>query len=598
MLRLVPLLLLTLLRPSFSMSFVSPVAYRAKIVARRSGQCWSFPRGRKRYLSRPTSVVMMPEGPEVKTLVNQLQKGVGLRLVDLRFISGRYATTKPRGFESFAPTMTKFVKDETPEQTDIIQGIHCKGKFIYILLDRGSRITTDDSDYERSIWITLGMTGKFLTEKESQESGNIPRWHLDLLDIQSGRRTKIMYHDTRNFGTLRFSLSRQELIEKLESLGPDIFALTESEFESILATTKQDTNICKFLMNQAKISGIGNYLLAEGLYRAGVDPYASIAEIQDGQRRVLFHELRAATEESYASLNNEGDFEMYCYGRDVCAKGKPVRRDTNGPHGRTIHYIDDQLFKPRTERGASPLQQTNVQKRQFSKDHAVSLEDALSEKSWKDLLNPFFESSTCVGLKEFLYSEYESGATVYPPQREIFASLNACPFEGVKVVIVGQDPYHGPGQAHGFAFSVRDNIIPPPSLKNIFKEAMKDVGIKQPTSGNLECWAKQGVLLLNTVLTVRKGEANSHANKGWESLTDMVIEQLNVKREGLVFLLWGRPAQAKAKNVDETRHTVIRTSHPSPLGATKTDSPFIGSRCFSRANEALKEPINWNVTAD
>ena len=167
------------------------------------------------------------------------------------------------------------------------------------------------------------------------------------------------------------------------------------------------------------------------------------------------------------------------------------------------------------------------------------------------------------------------------------------------MVVLGQDPYHGFGQGHGLAFSVRKGIKPPPSLRNIFKEAMSDVGIDDPkNNGNLEGWAKQGVLLLNTVLTVRRGEANSHAKWGWEDFTDEVINTINENNESVVFLLWGSPAHKKAKKVDESKHTVIRTSHPSPLGATKTASPFLSSKCFSRANQALlaagEEPIDWN----
>ena len=162
------------------------------------------------------------------------------------------------------------------------------------------------------------------------------------------------------------------------------------------------------------------------------------------------------------------------------------------------------------------------------------------------------------------------------------------------------DPYHGPGQSHGLAFSVQKGIDPPPSLKNIFKEAYNDVRIPYPPpNGNLERWALQGVLLLNSVLTVRRGKANSHARRGWEKLTDTIVEILNEKKEGLVFLLWGLPAQRKGSVVDESKHFVIRTSHPSPLGATKTDSPFLGSRCFSKVNGFLEQTdqstIDWRV---
>jgi uracil-DNA glycosylase len=214
----------------------------------------------------------------------------------------------------------------------------------------------------------------------------------------------------------------------------------------------------------------------------------------------------------------------------------------------------------------------------------VALADALSSDSFQQLAS-------------FLQEEQANGVTVYPPLQEIFTAFNLCPLEKVKVVIVGQDPYHGPGQGHGLAFSVRKGLKPPPSLQNVFREVMADVGIAEPSHGNLEHWGREGVLLLNTVLSVRRGEANSHAKRGWEDFTDCVIKELNEHHEGLVFLLWGNPAAKKAGNIDP-KHTVIRTSHPSPLGATKTSTPFLGSRCFSRTNAALalmgKDPIDWN----
>ena len=202
-------------------------------------------------------------------------------------------------------------------------------------------------------------------------------------------------------------------------------------------------------------------------------------------------------------------------------------------------------------------------------------------------------------MEQFLENERSSGATIYPPQTDIFAALNLCPFDKVKVVICGQDPYHGPGQGHGLAFSVRLGVPPPPSLKNIFREVVDDVEIPPPAHGNLYKWAKQGVLLLNTVMTVRRGEANSHKQQGWEEFTDSVIRAIDEQNDGVVFLLWGNPAQQKAKGIDESKNVVIRTSHPSPLGATKTKSPFLRSRCFSRANQALeemgKDPVDWTV---
>ena len=224
----------------------------------------------------------------------------------------------------------------------------------------------------------------------------------------------------------------------------------------------------------------------------------------------------------------------------------------------------------------------------------------LFDEAWKTALAAALKSESFERLQSFLTQEHANGATIFPPREDVFAALNHCPFDQVKVVIVGQDPYHGPGQGHGLAFSVRKGVKPPPSLQNILREAMNDVGIAQPMHGNLEQWSEQGVLLLNTVLTVRSGEANSHKGQGWEEFTDEVIRALNDQSEkGIVFLLWGNPAAKKASTVDETKHVVIRTSHPSPLGATKTASPFLGSRCFSRTNDALntmgREPIDWSV---
>jgi uracil-DNA glycosylase len=224
---------------------------------------------------------------------------------------------------------------------------------------------------------------------------------------------------------------------------------------------------------------------------------------------------------------------------------------------------------------------------------------SLKDPGWKESLANITSSATFKDLANFIENERQQGKTIYPPEEDIFSALNLCPLSQVRVVIVGQDPYHGRGQGHGLAFSVRKGIRPPPSLQNIFKEAINDVGIEPPSHGYLKCWAEQGVLLLNTVLTVREGEANSHANRGWEEFTDAIIETLNTQKEGLVFLLWGNPAAKKASGVDGSRHAIIKTSHPSPLGATKTKAPFLGSKCFSRANEALlqsgKESIDWSV---
>ena len=234
-----------------------------------------------------------------------------------------------------------------------------------------------------------------------------------------------------------------------------------------------------------------------------------------------------------------------------------------------------------------------------SDSFALDLCSQLTDRSWQEVLSPYMQSDSFQSLADKIQSDIDNGATVYPPLGDVFNSLNLCPLDEIKCVIVGQDPYHAPSQGHGLAFSVQKGITLPPSLKNIFKEAINDVGIKPPKHGNLECWARQGVLLLNTILTVRRGEANSHAKLGWDAFTDLVIQTINDEKKSVVFLLWGSPAAKKAKCVDEERHTIIRTSHPSPLGATKTSSPFLGSKCFSRVNHALvesgKDPIDWEV---
>jgi uracil-DNA glycosylase len=240
-----------------------------------------------------------------------------------------------------------------------------------------------------------------------------------------------------------------------------------------------------------------------------------------------------------------------------------------------------------------------TQKQTMSSSFAEILFSQLREQSWKDVLGTYMESEKFTSLANKIQSDIASGATVYPPVEDIFAALNLCPLDEIKCVIVGQDPYHQPKQGHGLAFSVQKGVVIPPSLKNIIKEAIDDVGIDAPQHGNLECWSKQGVLLLNAVLTVRRGEANSHAKMGWEEFADLIIRTVNDKTDSVVFLLWGKHATKLASCVDEARHNVIRTSHPSPLGATKTNTPFLGSRCFSRANEYLieagKTPIDWNI---
>lgn len=219
--------------------------------------------------------------------------------------------------------------------------------------------------------------------------------------------------------------------------------------------------------------------------------------------------------------------------------------------------------------------------------------DVRIEKSWKDRLQEEFDKPYFANLTQFVRSEYASG-TVYPPGGEMFAAFDACPFEQVRVVILGQDPYHEPGQAHGLCFSVNDGVQFPPSLVNIFKEIESDLGKPIPRSGNLMRWAQQGVLLLNATLTVRAHQAGSHQNKGWETFTDAVIRRLATEREHIVFILWGSYAQRKGAFIDRNRHCVLQSPHPSPLSAYRG---FFGNKHFSRANEYLVQhgykPIDW-----
>ena len=620
---------------SKSLSFASrdstSFTRRAAIVHRRS-------------IATTSTITMMPEGPEVKILVDQLQGAVGSRLLDVQFVSGRYVRhSKPSGFEDFAKTMTPLTKHNTEDNVDTIQEWNAKGKFIYILLDEGAKTPANNAnDFQRSIWITLGMSGRFLNQEKHQEDARFARWYLSLL-MKEGTERKIYYHDARNFGTVKFCLSREALTTKLNSLGLDILdpMTTEDDFVQLVTKQKSELNICRFLMNQSKLCGVGNYILSEALYRAGIDPFASLSEIDEEQQRRLFREIQSIAFESYEAQglsrrsgsyrDVEGkrgrfEFALQCYGRESCARGKAVIRETKGPHGRTIWYTEDQLFMPRILRYGSvpeadestgqlddvevpvsvnadghsseaiPSESNAMNQAANNKDRLIA---KLNDNGWKEALSDAIAAPSFDELSDFLAEERRRGAVIFPPEQDIFAALNKCPFDKVKVVIVGQDPYHGQGQGHGLAFSVRKGVRPPPSLMNIFKELMDDVHIDTPQHGSLEYWADQGVLLLNTVLTVRQGEANSHARKGWEQFTDAVIEKLNSEKQGLVFLLWGNPAANKASGVDDERHTIIRSSHPSPLGATKTSSPFLGSRCFSRANKALSDsgqtPIDWNV---
>jgi uracil-DNA glycosylase len=214
--------------------------------------------------------------------------------------------------------------------------------------------------------------------------------------------------------------------------------------------------------------------------------------------------------------------------------------------------------------------------------------------SWLEPLRGEFEQPYMAELKRFLVAERERGKQIFPRASEWFRALDLTPLEQVRVVILGQDPYHGPGQAHGLCFSVKDGVRPPPSLVNIYKELESDLGIKPRRHGFLEHWAKQGVLLLNSVLTVEMGLAASHRDRGWERFTDRIVEQVNAKPEAVVFMLWGSHAQKKAAMVDTSRHLVLKAAHPSPLSA---HSGFFGCRHFSKANRFLESqglpPIDW-----
>lgn len=220
--------------------------------------------------------------------------------------------------------------------------------------------------------------------------------------------------------------------------------------------------------------------------------------------------------------------------------------------------------------------------------------DVQIHESWKRVLQPEFDKEYFRTLTEFVRDEYHNHGPIYPPGNLIFNAFNLCPFDKVKVVIIGQDPYHGPGQAHGLCFSVNDNIAFPPSLQNIFKEIKSDIGTDIPLSGNLTRWAEQGVLLLNAMLTVRAHAAGSHQKKGWETFTDAVIRELAEKKEHLVFILWGAYAQRKGAFIDRNKHLVLSSAHPSPLSAY---NGFFGNKHFSRTNAYLLEhgekPIDW-----
>ena len=219
--------------------------------------------------------------------------------------------------------------------------------------------------------------------------------------------------------------------------------------------------------------------------------------------------------------------------------------------------------------------------------------DVKIEQSWKTRLQNEFEKEYFINLTNFVKKEFNL-YTVYPPGRLIFNAFDKCPFENVRVVILGQDPYHGQGQAHGLCFSVQDGVAFPPSLINIYKEIQNDLGTSLPDSGNLERWAEQGVLLLNATLTVRAGQAGSHQNKGWEQFTDEIVRLVAKEKNNIVFILWGSYAQRKGETIDRTKHFVLESPHPSPLSASRG---FFGNKHFSKANAYLMEhgmePLEW-----
>jgi len=219
--------------------------------------------------------------------------------------------------------------------------------------------------------------------------------------------------------------------------------------------------------------------------------------------------------------------------------------------------------------------------------------DVKIESSWKDKLQAEFDKKYFEDLVHFVKSEYQT-KIIYPPGKLIFNAFDQCSFDKLKVVILGQDPYHEPGQAHGLCFSVNDEVMFPPSLQNIFKEIESDLGIAPPASGNLLRWAQQGVLLLNATLTVRAHAAGSHQNKGWETFTDAVIHKIAEEKEYIVFILWGSYAQKKGEFIDQRKHLVLKSPHPSPLSVYRG---FFGNKHFSKTNDYLKqtgqEPINW-----
>ena len=235
----------------------------------------------------------------------------------------------------------------------------------------------------------------------------------------------------------------------------------------------------------------------------------------------------------------------------------------------------------------------------FTEQQYASLNKIQLDESWKYNLAEFLLSPKMDALRDFLLQEKQQNKVIYPPSSLIFNALNTTPLDQVKVVIIGQDPYHGPNQAHGLSFSVQRGVALPPSLRNIFHELHTDLGVPIPRHGDLTHWAEQGVLLLNSVLTVEAGQPTSHQKQGWEDFTDHVIDVLNQQREHIVFILWGAYAQRKGQRIDPNKHLILKAAHPSPLAANR--GGFFGCKVFSKSNNYLKqngiEPIDWQLDA-
>ena len=236
---------------------------------------------------------------------------------------------------------------------------------------------------------------------------------------------------------------------------------------------------------------------------------------------------------------------------------------------------------------------------QLTEQEMMKLNQVRLEDGWKYSLSEFLLSPRMDSLREFLKSEIQANKVIYPPSSLIFNAMNTTPLHQVKAVILGQDPYHGPDQAHGLSFSVQKGLALPPSLRNIFHELNSDLGIVVSKHGDLTQWAQEGVLLLNSVLTVEAGQPTSHQKQGWEDFTDAVIDVLNEQRENIVFILWGAYAQRKGQRIDQNKHLVLKAAHPSPLAANR--GGFFGCKAFSKTNNYLKqygiEPINWQLEA-